>query len=126
MPLNKTRRTAAQRRGDHSEQLALQFLQRQGLRLITRNYRCKCGELDLVMQDQDTLVFVEVRYRKRQDYGSAAESVNRQKQGRLIRSAQYYLQTLQRIPPCRFDVLCISAGDSKSNIEHIRNAFGIL
>jgi len=111
-------------RGREAETRASQYLQERGLRLLQRNYRSRRGEIDLVLQDQDSLVFVEVRYRRESRFGSGAESVDRRKQSKLIACAQHYLQTYPRTAqqPCRFDV--VSVGGSGGSIEWIRNAFG--
>jgi len=95
--------------GDAAEDEALQYLQDQGLRLLTRNYRTPGrggGEIDLVMRGADgTLVFVEVRKRLSMRHGGAAASVGWVKQKRIVRAAQHYLLALPRLPPCRFDVV---------------------
>ena len=78
--------------GEAAEEAALRWLEQQGLGLVTRNYRCKAGEIDLVMQDGESLVFVEVRYRRHAGFGSAAESVGTAKQRRLRLAAEHYLQ----------------------------------
>ena len=111
-------------RGREAETRAWQYLQSRGLRLLQRNYRSRRGEIDLVLQDQDSLVFVEVRYRRESRFGSGAESVDRRKQSKLIACAQHYLQAYPKIArqPCRVDV--ISVGGSDESIEWIRNAFG--
>jgi putative endonuclease len=113
-------------KGNTGEALALRHLQRQGLRLIVRNYRvargprAPAGEVDLVMQDTDgTLVFVEVRSRSSASRGGAAASVGWVKQQRLQRAAQHFLQRLARVPPCRFDVVAID-GDT---VQWLRAAF---
>jgi putative endonuclease len=110
-------------RGAQAEQLAAQFLQCQGLKLVQRNYRCRYGEIDLILHDGNTLVFAEVRLRSRNDFGGAAASINAAKQAKLVRTAQHYLATLAQIPPCRFDAMLLKAVDG-SDIEWIRNAFG--
>ncbi|OGT21302.1 MAG: YraN family protein [Gammaproteobacteria bacterium RBG_16_57_12] len=115
-----------QPRGQAAEDLACNYLCGQGLQLLERNYLCKSGEIDLIMQDRDCLVFVEVRYRQHPRYGSALESVTRQKQARLCRTAEHYLQchTNQRTRPCRFDVLGISPGTGPATeIQWIKDAF---
>ena len=111
-------------RGREAEARAWQYLQERGLRLLQRNYRSRRGEIDLVLQDRDSLVFVEVRYRRQPRFGSGAESVDRHKQSRLIACAQHYLQTNPGMArqPCRFDVVSVSGSDEP--IEWIRNAFG--
>lgn len=102
-------------RGDEGEARALAYLERQGLRLVQRNYRvargprARGGEIDLVMRDRDgTLVFVEVRQRK---HGDAAASVTGLKRHRVVFAAQHYLLGLSMPPPCRFDVVAID-GDT--------------
>lgn len=107
-------------RGEHAEDNALQFLIKQGFKPVTRNFRCKQGELDLVMADGNTLVFVEVRYRSSDKFGSALESVTYKKQQRIITAAQTYLSKHRHDGPVRFDVVAIS-GDS--SINWIKNAF---
>jgi putative endonuclease len=107
-------------RGENAEQQACQYLEKKGLKLVTRNFRCKQGELDLVMTDQKTLVIVEVRFRKTDRYGSALESVTRAKQSRIIAATQVYLATQKINSPIRFDVLALSGN---GNIDWIKNAF---
>jgi putative endonuclease len=106
--------------GSAAEQLASEYLQRNGLRLIESNFRCRFGEIDLIMHDGATLVFVEVRLRSSQNFGGAAASVTSAKQGRITRAAQIYLQQQSREMACRFDVVLL---DGERNIEWIKNAF---
>ena len=103
------RRTARQIAGDAGEERALHFLQQHGLTLVERNFRCKGGEIDLVMQDGKALVFVEVRKRADASYGGAAASVTARKQARLVVAAQIFLQRYKMPPACRFDVIAIDA-----------------
>lgn len=111
--------------GDEAEALALAHLQAHGLRLVERNYRvargpsARGGEIDLVMRDRGTLVFVEVRSRASGRHGGAAASVTAVKQARLVRTAQHYLMRFATLPACRFDVVCVEPG----GIEWIRAAF---
>jgi putative endonuclease len=98
-------RTSKQVSGDAAEDAALAFLCDEGLRPVERNFRCKGGEIDLIMQDGDTLVFVEVRKRSKDSYGGALASVTRAKQRRLIVAAQIFLQRYRMPPACRFDVI---------------------
>lgn len=91
--------------GNAAEDQVLDYLIAQGLQLVTRNYSCRAGEIDLIMKDGAQLVFVEVRYRARADFGTALESVTPAKQRKLIITAQYYLQQSGKIPACRFDVV---------------------
>jgi putative endonuclease len=97
--------------GDGAEDLALHYLQKQGLRLLVRNYRTPGrggGEIDLIMHAPDgTLVFVEVRKRSSLRHGGAAASVGGIKQRRIVFAARHYLMRLQTLPPCRFDVVVV-------------------
>ncbi|MEJ2308616.1 MAG: YraN family protein [Gammaproteobacteria bacterium] len=108
--------------GGRAEQQARRFLIRQGLKPVTENWHCRQGEIDLIMQDRKTLVFVEVRFRRNSDYGTPAATVGHTKQRRLIQAAQRYLQQLGSMPPCRFDVVAITA-EPELQMEWIRNAF---
>lgn len=105
------RRTARQLIGQGGEDDALKFLLRQGLTLQERNFRCKGGEIDLIMQDRDTLVFVEVRKRAVSQFGGAADSITVAKQKRLIVAAQVFLMRHKMPPPCRFDVVAIDGSE---------------
>jgi putative endonuclease len=107
-------------RGESAEEQAHKFLINKGLKPVCRNYRCKQGELDLIMTDQQTLVIIEVRYRKTDQYGSAVESVTRAKQSRIIAATHSYLSSQNADRPIRFDVVAIS-GNGK--VEWIQNAF---
>ncbi|HEV59188.1 MAG TPA: YraN family protein, partial [Phycisphaerales bacterium] len=87
---------------------------------ITANYRCRRGEIDLVMRDGATLVFVEVRLRRNPRYGGAAASIDYRKQQKLVATAQHYLLAHPHDGPARFDVVAMAGG---SSIDWIRNAF---
>lgn len=107
-------------RGETAEQQACDYLKKQGLKLIERNFRCKQGELDLIMQDKQTLVIVEVRYRQTQQ--SALESVTHSKQSRIITATQIYLSQHKTNTAIRFDVLTLS---EDGQLNWIKNAFGL-
>jgi putative endonuclease len=111
--------------GDAAERLAEQYLIRAGLKLVTRNFRCRLGEIDLIMQDGDSLVFVEVRRRSSRGFGGAAGSIHFHKQRKLVAAAQFYLGGLGRTPPCRFDTVLLDAPDDRgaSRVEWLQNAF---
>jgi len=111
--------------GKSMEAVAEQYLKRQGLRLITQNYRTREGEIDLIMRDQATLAFIEVRYRKDDRFGGAAASVLLKKQRRLSRTAAIYLQSHAELNhlASRFDVLALSGTPKKPEIHWIKNAF---
>lgn len=115
------------KRGGWAEDLARRFLQNEGLTLLEQNYRCRRGEIDLIMRDRSAIVFVEVRYRSRSDFGSGAESVNRRKQQKLIAAAQYFLgnHAGDCSTPCRFDVVEIAGLGSDPSLSWIRNAFEV-
>jgi putative endonuclease len=112
-------------RGLRVETFALEHLERRGLRRVARNYRCRAGEIDLVMRDGDTLVFVEVRYRRRPHFGGAVESVDTRKQRRLIRAAAHYLASHRcgEPPPCRFDVVAVDGEPGAARVTWIEGAF---
>ena len=113
--------------GRAAEQAARQHLERNGLRLIEQNWSCRRGELDLVMLDGDTVVFVEVRARRHTAWGGAAESIDARKRQRLVNSAALFLQSEARWAkrPCRFDVIAIGPGADASPqaLEWIKQAF---
>ncbi|MDY7576444.1 YraN family protein [Actimicrobium sp. CCI2.3] len=120
MGLFRASHTDQQRSGDTGEDLALAYLQQQGLVLIERNFSCKGGELDLIMQAGAVLVFVEVRRRATAGFGGAAASITVSKQRRLVVAAQCYLQRYRgNMPPCRFDVVAIDG----AVITWLQNAF---
>ena len=106
--------------GEAAEALACRYLEQQGLVLMERNYRCRTGEVDLIMRDGDCIVFVEVRSRHNSRYGTPAETITRTKQRRLCRAASYYLLTHHYNAPCRFDVIAIL---QQQQLEWIRDAF---
>ena len=100
-----------QRLGRLGEDTALAHLLQHGLILVQRNFLCKGGEIDLVMRERGAgLVFVEVRQRSGQRHGGAAASITPAKQRRMVVAAQVYLLRLKTLPPCRFDVVAIDAG----------------
>jgi putative endonuclease len=107
-------------RGKSAEQQAHQFLINKGLKPVCQNFRCKQGELDLIMTDNKTLVIIEVRFRKTNKYGSALESITHTKQSRIIAATHIYLSALKMDNPIRFDVVAISGN---GDIDWIQNAF---
>ncbi|BAP43548.1 YraN family protein [Pseudomonas sp. 21LCFQ010] len=112
--------------GHEAETFALQHLQQQGLQLITRNWSCRRGELDLVMLDGSTVVFVEVRYRRQRGWGSALESVDARKQEKLVATAQLFLQQEPHWAdhPCRFDVVAVDGEpESAAPLNWLKSAF---
>lgn len=112
-------------RGAQAEQVAARWLQQQGLTLVQTNYRCRFGEIDLILREGEVLVFAEVRLRSNRDFGGAAASIDIHKQAKLIRTAQHYLGTLSHIPRCRFDALLLDTPDGSGGIEWLKNAFEV-
>ena len=108
--------------GRRAELLAKDFLRKQGLRPVEENWSCRHGEIDLIMREGDVLVFIEVRFRKNSRFGTPAATVGHTKQRRLVLAAHHYLQRLGRQPPCRFDIIAITA-EPERQMEWIRNAF---
>ena len=112
--------------GDDAERIAERFLTGQGIKLVARNYRCRHGEIDLIMQDRESLVFVEVRLRKplrgTVDFGGALASITASKQAKIIATAQHYLAGMKHLPPCRFDVVLLNGLDV-TNVEWLKSAF---
>jgi putative endonuclease len=118
---------ARQTFGRVGESEAERLLRRKGYKILDRNVRSPSGELDLIAQVADVLVFVEVKARRTQVLGGAAQAVDGRKQARLIRlAAQYLAQHRLRHRSCRFDVvLCTGGTDKPEAIEHIENAFEV-
>ena len=116
-----TRLSPTQEQGRAGEDQALSYLQRQGLVLVEANFRCKAGEIDLIMREGELLVFVEVRQRAAGSPVSAVDSIGPAKVRRIVRAAQVYLQGLVHTPPCRLDVVAIDGG----RLEWIRSAIEV-
>ena len=120
--LPELKRSPTQRVGDAAENEALRLLEQSGLVLVARNLACRQGEIDLIMMDRDTLVFVEVRHRAASRFGGAAASVGRAKQRRVQLAAQFFLVYRWQgpLPPCRFDVVAQDA----QGMHWLQGAFG--
>ncbi len=117
--------------GHQAEQIACDYLRQHGLQFITKNYHCRRGEIDLIMSDAGTLVFVEVRARRSDRFGSALESITADKQSRIIATAQQYLQQNRSQQNCRFDVVAVRIGPAGNSQNHqvsdwIRDAFQLI
>jgi putative endonuclease len=112
--------------GDDAERIAERFLTKRGLELVERNYRCRYGEIDLIMRQAETLVFVEVKLRKtmsgKVDFGGALASITSSKQAKLIATAQHYLAGMKHPPQCRFDAVLLN-GLNINDVEWLTNAF---
>ncbi|MCK5271844.1 MAG: YraN family protein [Sedimentisphaerales bacterium] len=111
--------------GRRGEKLARKFLQKQGYRLLQSNYNTVGGEIDLVMRDDNTIVFVEVKTRRSEKFATAESAVNYRKQKHLISAARKFINTYRfNDHPCRFDVVAIVAPENgKPIISHYQNAF---
>ena len=114
-------------KGRWAEGLALARLQRRGLRLIARNYRCPAGEIDLILDHAGTLVFLEVRYRASSAFGGAKASVDTRKQRRLSRVAGCFLRAYPQLAErrIRFDVVSVTRPNYRTHLEWIQNAFEV-
>lgn len=121
---NKTtlqRALESKNKGVEAEQLACDYLQASGLQLVQRNFSCRYGEIDLIMKDGNTFVFIEVRYRKNRNFGGASASVTVAKQRRIIKTALSYLQQNMPESSMRFDVVAIEG--TQAEVEWIKDAF---
>jgi putative endonuclease len=123
-----------QKSGKAAEREARNFLENQGLKFLQSNFHCRFGEVDLIFKDKEILVFVEVRYRKRNDFGSSLETINRSKQQKIIKAAEYYLfkKQLTESVNCRFDVIGMQpknntipsdSNEMEYQVQWIKNAF---
>ncbi len=121
---DSAKKTKKKSRGDKAENLAYEYLSKQGLSLVQRNYNTRAGEVDLIMQDKndlEMLIFIEVRYRKNKDFGGAAASVTPKKQQRIIKAALAYQQQNAPQSSMRFDVVAVE-GDNM-DINWVKSAF---
>ena len=107
--------------GAYYENLVAEYLKTQGYEILEKNYRCRIGEIDLIAKEGETLVFVEVKYRRSSEAGDPAEAVDARKQARILRTARYYMTRyhISEDTPCRFDVVAVLG----SNVRLIRDAF---
>jgi putative endonuclease len=118
-------RPAGPHRGDAGEELACRHLRGRGMKVLARNYRCRCGEIDVVADDRGTLVFVEVKERGGDSHGSAVEAVTVGKRRRVVRAARVYAAAHGLSDaPIRFDVLAIDWGAEGPRVRHDAGAFG--
>lgn len=110
--------------GERAEQLAREFLLRQGLQFIEANFRLRFGEIDLIMRDQETLVFIEVKYRSSDRFGTSVEQVTPRKIQKIKLVAQAYLQRCaEEVPYVRFDVMGISPQGTGYRFDWVKGAF---
>ena len=120
MPTGNSKQT-----GQQAEDSAYHYLKGQGLSLIERNYSCARGEIDLIMKDNSTTVFIEVRFRRDTRFGSGAESVDYRKQKKLLSTAAHYLQKNPKAAKgaCRFDVISLTVNNGEQQLDWIPDAF---
>jgi len=111
--------------GRRAEDQALAHLKERGLRLIERNYRCRLGEIDLIMEDDFGLIFVEVRYRASDRYGGALESIDGRKRARIMAAASQYLASRRIDRRVRFDVVALSPSGDRLALQWIKDAFQV-
>lgn len=126
------------KKGRQAENIALEYLQKQGLKIIKSNFSCKCGEIDLIMYDNEFLVFIEVRYRKQTQFGHPLETINNSKQQKIIKAIQFFLMknpTYNQFP-CRIDAIAlysearnnkaVSIREQGLQVEWVKNAFQLM
>ena len=121
----KPSKTEKRAQGDLAEDAAVTHLKQHKATILARNVNCRLGEIDIVARHKSHLLFVEVRFRKNNLYGSPAETVTQQKQQKIIRASQWFLQQnpkLQQLP-CRFDVISMQPGPQALHCEWICDAF---
>ena len=113
------------RKGLRFEQQARRYLEGHGLQLLESNFRCRFGEIDLIMRDADTVCFIEVRYRAQLDFGGAAASITTAKQRKIVKAALFYLSAHPALArhALRFDALLMQQGSGAIEYDWIRNAF---
>lgn len=106
--------------GNQAEQTACRYLTEQGCRILARNYRKPCGEIDIIACDKKTLIFIEVKKRASNAFGGPAAAVTAAKQRKIAVTAQYFIkEKAPKFDSIRFDVVCLLPG----KVEHIINAF---
>ena len=117
------------KQGEDAEAACCEYLRSQGLKTVDKNFHCRHGEIDIIMLDKSMLVFIEVRYRKNNNFGGGLESITTTKQRKLRKTAELYLQINQHYKNARFDVVSMSktnqtsGNQQKYTFEWITNAF---
>ena len=114
------------KKGQYAEQIALNYLQQKGLTKLQSNFSCKFGEIDLIMHDNEFLIFVEVRYRKQTQFGHPLETIDFAKQKKIIKTIQYFLMKYPKYNhlPCRIDAIGLNSQTQSGNeeIDWVKNA----
>lgn len=111
--------------GGHAEDLAVAHLKNLGMKVVQKNYRAPMAEIDIIATDGDTLVFIEVKARGTFGFGSGLEAVDNRKQAKIKSAALYYLSSLRRVPPARFDIISIDISKDPPVIDHLADAFSL-
>jgi putative endonuclease len=110
--------------GTTAETIVLEFLKKQGLSELTRNFRTRAGEIDLIMLDKSIIVFVEVRSRKSNRFMDAVETIDNRKVQKILRTSRLYLQRHpDSFDSCRFDIVTLTGNISSPRLDWIKNAF---
>jgi putative endonuclease len=113
-----------QKFGEKGEEIAVRHLRKNGYKIIETNYRTRLGEIDIIAQDQDTIVFAEVKTRRSVQFGNPKQAVTIRKQKKISMVALYYLKaTGQSSARARFDVVAVISNRDKPQVEIIKNAF---
>ncbi len=124
--LNPTKKATSTDKGQVTEKFAEDFLIKQGLLPINKNYRCRQGEVDLIMREGDTFVFVEVKYRKSTRFGGAIAAISATKQKKVKHCVTFYLQQAglnEYNTPCRIDVIALEGDINQPVVTWLKNAF---
>ncbi len=121
-----TKKNTTRATGAITEQFAKHYLMQQGLTFVDENVHCRQGEIDLIMQEGKTLVFVEVKYRKNNQFGGAIAAVSTAKQNKISHCATFYLHKMnlnEYNTPCRFDVIALEGDINQPQVTWLKNAF---
>lgn len=123
--MSKNSGNISYQRGCWAEQKALEYLLTHHLKLLGKNFRSTFGEIDLIMQEKNIILFIEVRYRSSDYFHTALESINKKKCERIISASHQYLTENRSASQrnCRFDVIALSGSQASPKIEWIKNAF---
>ena len=121
----KKSRAIANKHGQLAERKALEYLKRNGLKPVTTNYNSPCGEIDIIMYDKNFIVFIEVKFRKNNNFINPLEAIDRHKCDKIIATSQYFQQGNHKVSKMmsRFDVIILSGNINNPKIEWIKNAF---
>jgi len=111
--------------GREGEDAALRFLKKHGYKILHKNYRTRTGEIDIIAQDGETIVFIEVKARQSVEYGRPFEAVNKAKRERMADVASLFLKGFKETPPCRFDVVSIIYKNGRAEFELFKDAFEV-